>query len=104
MDVSEQPPPPAERPGPRWPSRSHGPAAQPGPRAPRRGAARIGPTATAADGTGWRPGERVRHGRFGAGVVLRCLGSGPQLKLVVYFDRAGKKTLVPTIAKLEKVG
>jgi DNA helicase-2/ATP-dependent DNA helicase PcrA len=57
------------------------------------------------DGAGatWRPGDRVRHRRFGTGVVLACQGRGAQLKLVVYFDRAGRKTLVPTIAKLEKV-
>ena len=59
-------------------------------------------TVTDADGTGWRPGDRVRHKRFGSGVVLSCQGRGAQLKLVVYFDRAGRKTLVPTIAKLER--
>ncbi len=63
----------------------------------------IRPTVTDADGTGWRPGDRVAHRRFGTGVVLACQGRGPQLKLVVYFDRGGRKTLVPTIAKLEKV-
>jgi len=67
----------------------------------RRGPA-IAATATDTDGNGWRPGDRVRHQRFGNGVVLACQGSGAQLKLVVYFDRAGRKTLVPTIAKLEK--
>jgi DNA helicase-2/ATP-dependent DNA helicase PcrA len=60
-------------------------------------------TVTDADGNGWRPGDRVAHRRFGTGVVLACQGRGPQLKLVVYFDRAGRKTLVPTIARLEKV-
>ena len=69
---------------------------------PRRGGAPVAATVTDADGTGWRPGDRVRHRRFGSGVVLACQGSGPQLKLVVFFDRAGRKTLVPTIAKLEK--
>jgi DNA helicase-2/ATP-dependent DNA helicase PcrA len=64
---------------------------------------RISATVTDSDGTGWRPGDRVRHRRFGSGVILGCQGSGAQLKLVVYFDRAGRKTLVPTIAKLEKV-
>jgi DNA helicase-2/ATP-dependent DNA helicase PcrA len=81
------------------------------PRRGRRGAAspskrRGAPppaTVTDGDGTGWRPGERVHHRRFGAGVVLACQGSGAQLKLVVFFDRAGRKTLVPTIAKLEKL-
>ena len=60
-------------------------------------------TVVDADGQGWRPGNRVRHGKFGTGVVLACQGSGPRLKLVVFFDRAGRKTLVPTIAKLEKM-
>jgi len=63
------------------------------------------PAATVVDetGQGWRPGDRVRHGRFGTGVVLACQGTGPRLKLVVFFDRAGRKTLVPTIAKLERL-
>jgi DNA helicase-2/ATP-dependent DNA helicase PcrA len=67
---------------------------------------RTGPVpATVTDdaGIGWRPGDRVRHRRFGTGVILACQGRGAQLKLVVYFDRAGRKTLVPTIAKLEKL-
>jgi len=63
----------------------------------------VAPTVTDANGTGWRPGDRVRHRKFGSGVILACQGSGAQLKLVVFFDRAGRKILVPTIAKLEKV-
>lgn len=63
----------------------------------------VAATVTDADGAGWRPGDRVRHQRFGSGVILACQGTGAQLKLVVFFDRAGRKTLVPTIAKLEKV-
>jgi DNA helicase-2/ATP-dependent DNA helicase PcrA len=60
-------------------------------------------TVTDGDGTGWRPGDRVRHQRFGSGVILACQGTGAQLKLVVFFDRAGRKTLVPAIARLERV-
>ncbi|HSO21751.1 MAG TPA: hypothetical protein VLT81_02525, partial [Chondromyces sp.] len=63
----------------------------------------VSATAVDASGTGWRPGDRVRHNRFGTGVVLACQGRGAQLKLVVYFDAAGRKTLVPTIAKLDKL-
>ena len=70
---------------------------------PKRKNARVVATVTDVDGTGWRPGDRVRHQRFGSGVILACQGTGAQLKLVVFFDRAGRKTLVPTIAKLEKV-
>ena len=57
---------------------------------------------TDAAGEEWRPGLRVNHRSFGTGVVLSCKGRGQNLKLVVYFDRAGRKTLIPTIAKLEK--
>ncbi len=64
---------------------------------------RVAATVTDTDGTGWRPGDRVRHRKFGTGVILACQGTAAQLKLVVFFDRAGRKTLVPTIAKLEKV-
>jgi DNA helicase-2/ATP-dependent DNA helicase PcrA len=64
---------------------------------------KIAATVQDGDGTGWRPGDRVRHRRFGSGVILACRGTGAQLKLVVYFDRAGRKTLVPTIAKLERI-
>jgi DNA helicase-2/ATP-dependent DNA helicase PcrA len=70
--------------------------------AKQRGA-RVAATVTDANGTGWRPGDRVRHRKFGSGVILACQGTGDQLKLVVFFDRAGRKTLVPMIAKLEKV-
>jgi DNA helicase-2/ATP-dependent DNA helicase PcrA len=69
----------------------------------RRAGGRIASTVTDEHGTGWRPGDRVRHQRFGTGVVLSCQGSGAQLKLVVFFDSAGRKTLVPNIAKLERV-
>jgi DNA helicase-2/ATP-dependent DNA helicase PcrA len=86
-----QSPPPAPRPR----------AAAPAPA--RRGGAAPAPTAVDANGSGWRPGDRVRHPRFGTGVVLACQGRGAQLKLVVFFDRAGRKVLVPTIAKLDKL-
>ena len=69
----------------------------------RSGRSKIPAAVTDGSGAAWRPGDRVHHRRFGTGVVLACQGRGAQLKLVVYFDRAGRKTLVPTIAKLERV-
>jgi len=71
--------------------------------ASRRKGSKIAAAVTDGAGAAWRPGDRVRHRRFGTGVVLACQGRGAQLKLVVYFDRAGRKTLVPAIAKLEKI-
>ncbi len=73
------------------------------PRPPARRAKKAAATVIDETGQGWRPGDRIRHGRFGTGVVLACQGTGPRLKLVVFFDRAGRKTLVPTIAKLERL-
>jgi DNA helicase-2/ATP-dependent DNA helicase PcrA len=98
-DVSDVPVTLGSEPAPATPPR---PAARtrtrPAPRArPPR------PTVADSDGENWRPGLRVRHKRFGTGLVLKCIGRGPGLKLIVYFDRAGTKTLVPTIAKLEKI-
>ena len=73
------------------------------PPSPARRSKKVAATVVDESGQGWRPGNRVRHSRFGTGVVLACQGSGPRLKLVVFFDRAGRKTLVPTIAKLERL-
>ncbi len=97
---------------PAWAGPEPRPSSDPAPARPaparpagghRRPARPVASTATDGDGTGWRPGNRVRHKSFGTGVVLSCQGTGPQLKLVVYFDRMGRKTIVPTVAKLEKV-
>lgn len=51
---------------------------------------------------GWRPGVRVRHPTFGRGVVLQVQDSAASLRLVVFFDRAGRKVLIPSLAKLER--
>jgi len=69
---------------------------------PRRRGRPLPATVTDANGIPWRPGLKVRHPTFGSGLVLQCLGGGAQLKLVIFFDRVGRKTLLPTLAKLEK--
>jgi DNA helicase-2/ATP-dependent DNA helicase PcrA len=48
-----------------------------------------------------RTGLRVRHAVFGVGTVEAVVGSGPDQKLRVRFDRAGLKTLVLRYANLE---
>ncbi len=79
-------------------------ASRPAAAAPSRSRRRaVAAAVTDGTGTGWHPGDRVRHRSFGTGVVLSCQGRGSQLKLVVYFDRVGRKTLVPTIAQLEQL-
>ena len=50
---------------------------------------------------GIRLGARVRHGKFGEGVILDLEGSGPQARVQVNFERQGTKWLVMQYANLE---
>ncbi|MGI9263308.1 MAG: DNA helicase II [Gammaproteobacteria bacterium] len=51
--------------------------------------------------TGLRLGQRVRHGRFGEGVILDCEGQGNHARVQVNFEYSGTKWLVLAYAKLE---
>jgi len=46
-------------------------------------------------------GQRVRHGKFGEGVVLNCEGSGAHARVQVHFEAEGAKWLVMSYANLE---
>jgi len=48
-----------------------------------------------------RLGQRVRHGKFGEGVVLNYEGSGAHARVQVNFETAGTKWLVMSYANLE---
>lgn len=48
-------------------------------------------------------GQRVRHPRFGEGVVLSHEGSGAQCRIQVRFERAGAKWLLWNQARLEAI-
>jgi len=50
---------------------------------------------------GVRLGQRVRHGRFGEGIVLNAEGSGAHARVQVNFEREGTKWLVLAYANLE---
>jgi len=50
---------------------------------------------------GIKLGQRVRHGKFGEGVVLNSEGSGAHARVQVNFERTGTKWLVLAYAKLE---
>ena len=67
------------------------------------GDTRIGRQQRTPHPDGWRPGLKVRHATFGPGVILQVQGTDAQTRLVVFFDRAGRKTLIPSLAKLERV-
>jgi DNA helicase-2/ATP-dependent DNA helicase PcrA len=49
---------------------------------------------------GLKRGRRVRHPRYGYGVILSQEGSGDETRLTVYFDRAGKKKFIARYADL----
>jgi len=52
---------------------------------------------------GVRMGSRVRHSKFGDGVVLNFEGNGPQARIQVNFERQGTKWLMLSYANLEVV-
>ena len=52
--------------------------------------------------TGFRPGQRVRHPKYGEGTVYRREGDGESAKITVQFPRYGLKKLVEKYAQLEK--
>ena len=50
---------------------------------------------------GVRLGQRVRHGKFGDGVILNYEGQGPHARVEVNFENAGTKWLVLSYANLD---
>ena len=60
-----------------------------------------GPAEPAAGGM--RLGTRVRHGKFGEGVVLNLEGQGPHARVHVNFEHQGAKWLMVSVARLEPV-
>jgi DNA helicase-2/ATP-dependent DNA helicase PcrA len=56
---------------------------------------------TAAEVPGMRLGQRVRHGKFGEGVVLNLEGQGAHARVQVNFEQQGTKWLMVGYANLE---
>jgi DNA helicase-2/ATP-dependent DNA helicase PcrA len=52
---------------------------------------------------GIRLGQRVRHGKFGEGVILELEGQGSHARVQVNFERQGTKWLMVAYANLEPV-
>jgi len=51
----------------------------------------------------WRQGAKVRHPKYGTGIVIDSEGEGEDTKLTVSFPGYGRKKLVERYASLEKV-
>jgi len=60
-------------------------------------------TEAPAGGKGFRPGQKVRHPKYGEGTVYQREGEGENAKLTIQFPRFGLKKLVEKFAQLEKV-
>ena len=52
---------------------------------------------------GFRPGQKVRHPKYGEGTVYQREGEGEEVKITVQFPRFGLKKLVEKYAQLERV-
>ena len=52
---------------------------------------------------GFRPGQKVRHPKYGEGTVFQREGDGEDAKITVQFPRFGLKKLVEKYAQLEQV-
>jgi len=49
-------------------------------------------------------GQRVRHQKFGDGIITNFEGSGPKARVYINFDYEGQKILIASVAKLEPIG
>jgi DNA helicase II / ATP-dependent DNA helicase PcrA len=67
-----------------------------GPKAPQQ-------EARAAQNAEYKVGQKVRHGTFGIGVVLKVSGEGDNTTIEAVFPNVGPKKLLLAYAKLEKV-
>ena len=100
-----------ESPEPIQPKRASAPKAAPAatpsrlpPRRRRRAEPKLGQALKTLRGQGpFACGTRVRHKKFGVGVVRRREGEGPRAKLTVYFKNHGLRKLVAGYANLIEV-
>jgi DNA helicase-2/ATP-dependent DNA helicase PcrA len=53
--------------------------------------------------TGLKKGQRVRHSKYGEGVILMREGDGEDAKLTVMFNRHGMKKLMEKFANLQRI-
>src|SRR5437588_12628378 len=60
------------------------------------------PVEKPAGGSSFRPGQRVKHPKYGEGIVYQREGEGENAKITVQFPRFGLKKLVEKYAQLEK--
>ena len=80
---------------------SFGGSSKPPVRFGNAGGVKPAPSAPRGDVSKFREGVKVRHARFGEGVVVAMRGQGGNLIVTVRFDTAGNKDLAAALAPLE---
>jgi DNA helicase-2/ATP-dependent DNA helicase PcrA len=63
----------------------------------------LGRSASGPRSTRWKLGSKVRHPKYGIGMVLDCEDDGEDTKLTISFPGYGKKKMVERFAALEKI-
>lgn len=59
-------------------------------------------SATGGEKTSWKPGDKVKHKKWGLGTVVRVSGTSKDLELDVAFPSQGVKRLLAAFAPIEK--
>ncbi len=54
-------------------------------------------------GLSYREGDRVRHIKFGEGIVVKLVNTGDEYEVTVNFDKAGVKKMKASFAKLTRI-
>ena len=60
-------------------------------------------TVKKADSLDYGPGDRVRHAKFGEGIVKEIKDGPKDYEVTVEFDKGGQKKMFASFAKLEKI-
>lgn len=55
------------------------------------------------DATEWKPGEKVKHGKWGIGTILQIHDTGDDMQLDIVFESVGVKKLLAAFAPIKKV-
>ena len=63
----------------------------------------VGSTPILSNDSGWKTGQKVRHEKFGQGMVINVEGTDNNTRLQIAFQGQGIKWLIAHLAKLEKV-
>jgi len=52
----------------------------------------------------FKAGDRVRHGKYGEGIVLSVRGEGRDARMTIRFNDGSERTFVPDLAPVIKIG